>query len=116
MVMMMTTATAFTAVATPHALVLTVSHDLLFRQPPFAAALMPPFLFIDSLSSRLPFSPCVTPAADSPPSIGAQVNRRQAHSPSPHKTSAIVALTLGLTAVLQTPYARDCSVQMRANR
>jgi len=103
---MMTTTAAFTAVATPHALVLTVSHDLLFRQPPFAAALMPPFLFIDSLFSGLPFSPCVTPAADSPPSIGAQVNRRQAHSPSPHKTSAIVALTLGLTAVLQTPVMR----------
>src|SRR5580700_6426904 len=66
MVMMMTTTAAFTAVATPHALVLTVSHDLLFRQPPFAAALMPPFLFISSLSSRLPFSPCVTPAPDSP--------------------------------------------------
>jgi hypothetical protein len=33
MVMMMTTAATFTAVATPHALVLTVSHDLLFRQP-----------------------------------------------------------------------------------
>ena len=72
MVMMMTaTAAAFTAVATPHALVLTVSHDLLFRLPPFAAALMPPFLFIDSLFidslfSSLPFSPCVTPAADSP--------------------------------------------------
>ena len=47
MVMMMTTATTFTAVATPHALVLTVSHGLLFRQPPFAAALMPPFLFIE---------------------------------------------------------------------
>ena len=44
MVMMMTATAAFTAVATPHALVLTVSHDLLFRQPPFAAALMPPFL------------------------------------------------------------------------
>jgi hypothetical protein len=71
MVMMMTTTAAFTAVATPHALVLTVSHDLLFRQPPFAAALMPPFLFISSLSSRLPISPCVTHAADSPPSIGA---------------------------------------------
>jgi hypothetical protein len=67
MVMMMTT-TAFTAVATPHALILTVSHDLLFRQPPFAAALMPPFLFIrllfsDLLFSSLPFSPCVTHAA-----------------------------------------------------
>jgi hypothetical protein len=47
MVMMMTTATTFTAVATPHALVLTVSHGLLFRQPPFAAAPMPPFLFIE---------------------------------------------------------------------
>ena len=33
MVMMMTATTTFTAVATPHALVLTVSHDLLFRQP-----------------------------------------------------------------------------------
>ena len=71
MVMMMTTTAAFTAVATPHALVLTVSHDLLFRQPPFAAALMPPFLFIrllfsDLLFSILPFSPCVTLAADSP--------------------------------------------------
>jgi hypothetical protein len=60
MVMMMTATTTFTAVATPHALVLTVSHDLLFRQPPFAAALMPPFLFIS-----LPFSPCVTHAAGS---------------------------------------------------
>jgi hypothetical protein len=70
MVMMMTTAT-FTAVATPHALVvLTVSHDLLFRQPPFAAALMPPFLFIRLLFSCLTFSPCVTAAASSPPSIG----------------------------------------------
>jgi len=58
MVMMMTATAAFTAVATPHALVLTVSHDLLFRQPPFAAALMPPFLFITLLSS-----PCVTHAA-----------------------------------------------------
>jgi hypothetical protein len=44
------------AVATPHALVLTVSHDLLFRQPPsFAAALIPPFLLIALL-----FSPNVT--------------------------------------------------------
>jgi len=64
MVMMMTTTatTTFTAVATPHALVLTVSHDLLFRQPPFAAALMPPFLFIGLL---LPLSPHVTAAAGS---------------------------------------------------
>ena len=65
MVMMMTATTTFTAVATPHALVLTVSHDLLFRQPPFAAALMPPFLFISLLLSSLPFSPCVTHAAGS---------------------------------------------------
>jgi hypothetical protein len=62
-VMMVTT---FTAVATPHALVLTVSHDLLFRQPPFAAALMPPFVF-----TGLPFSPCVTNAAGLSPSFGA---------------------------------------------
>jgi hypothetical protein len=67
MMMMTATAAAFTAVATPHALVLTVSHDLLFRQPSFAAALMPPFLFMDSLFSSLPFSPCVTLAAGSPP-------------------------------------------------
>jgi len=70
MMMMPATTAAFTAVATPHALVLTVSHDLLFRQPPFAAALMPPFLFISlqfsgSLFSSLLFSPCVTPAAHS---------------------------------------------------
>jgi hypothetical protein len=64
MVMVMA-ATTFTAVATPHALVLTVSHDLLFRQPSFAAALMPPFLFIGLLFSSLPFSPCVTHAAGS---------------------------------------------------
>jgi hypothetical protein len=36
----------------------------------------------------------------------ARMNRRHAHSPSPHKTSAIAALTLGLTAVLQTPVMR----------
>jgi hypothetical protein len=65
MVMMMTATTTFTAVATPHALVLTVSHDLLFRQPPFAAALMPPFLFIGLLLSSLPFSPCVIHAPGS---------------------------------------------------
>jgi hypothetical protein len=70
MVMMVTAATTFTAVATPHALVLTVSHDLLFRQPPFAAALMPPFLFIRLLISGLPFSPCVTTVAGTPPSTG----------------------------------------------
>jgi hypothetical protein len=36
--MMVVAATAFTAVATPHALIiiLTVSHDLLFHQPLFA--------------------------------------------------------------------------------
>jgi hypothetical protein len=40
--------TTFTAVATPHALIiLTVSHDLLFRQPPSYAALMPPFLAVE---------------------------------------------------------------------
>jgi len=37
LVVMMVVATTFTAVATPHALViLTVSHDLLFHQPLFA--------------------------------------------------------------------------------
>jgi hypothetical protein len=46
-VMMVTT---FTAVATPHALILTVSHDLLFRQPPScAAAQAPPSPFIQVL-------------------------------------------------------------------
>jgi hypothetical protein len=77
-VMMVTT---FTAVATPHALVLTVSHDVLFRQPPFAAAPMPPFpftgllfssLLVSSLPvSSLPVSPCATNAAGPPPSFGA---------------------------------------------
>jgi hypothetical protein len=53
-VMMMIT--TFTAVATPHALVLPVSHGLLFRQPPsFAAALLPPFPFI-----ALPLSSSIT--------------------------------------------------------
>jgi hypothetical protein len=47
----------FTAVATPHALVLPVSHGLLFRQPQFAAALMPPFPFIEAKFSPK-FSPC----------------------------------------------------------
>jgi hypothetical protein len=44
------------AVATPHALIiLTVSHDLLFRQPPsFAATLWPPFLLTELPSHRLP--------------------------------------------------------------
>jgi hypothetical protein len=41
------------AVATPHALILTVSHDLLFRQPPsFAATLWPPFLLTELPSYR----------------------------------------------------------------
>jgi hypothetical protein len=112
MVMMTTTAAAFTAVATPHALVLTVSHDLLFRQPPFAAALMPPFLFIDLTVLK------ITDLTMRHSRRGfTAVNRRQARSPDPHKTSAIAALTLGLTAVLPNPrYARDCSLQMRANR
>jgi hypothetical protein len=65
LVVVMMVTTTFTAVATPHALVLTVSHDLLFRQPPFAAALMPPFLFIRLLISSLPFTPCVASATGS---------------------------------------------------
>jgi hypothetical protein len=73
MVMMMTTATTFTAVATPHALVLTVSHDLLFRQPSFAAALMPPFLFIGSLFSayRSHHAPLLPPIHRSEPPASA---------------------------------------------
>jgi hypothetical protein len=39
--------TTFTAVATPHALVLTVSHGLQFRQPPSYAALKPQFLAVE---------------------------------------------------------------------
>jgi hypothetical protein len=101
MVMMMTTTTAFTAVATPHALVLTVSHDLLFRQPSFAAALMPPFLFIGLLLSSLPFSPCVTHAAGSPQGTAGKCIRLTLNV-----SSAIAALTFGLTAVLQTPVMR----------
>jgi len=42
------------AVATPHALVLTVSHGLLFCQPPLcAAAWMPPFLTKNSVTIKL---------------------------------------------------------------
>jgi hypothetical protein len=93
MVMMMTT-TALTAVATPHALVLTVSHDLLFRQPPFAAALMPPFLFIGLLVLTMRHSCCRLTAAGKCIRLIFNV------------TSAIAALTLGLTAVLQTPVMR----------
>src|SRR5580692_9493800 len=93
MVMMMTT-TALTAVATPHALVLTVSHDLLFRQPPFAAALMPPFLFIGLLVLAIRHSCCRLTAAGKCIRLILNV------------TSAIAALTLGLTAVLQTPVMR----------
>ena len=50
-----------TAVATPHALVLTVSHDLLFRQPPCCAASMPPLLAVD-----LRFALNVIPNGDVP--------------------------------------------------
>jgi hypothetical protein len=41
-VLMMVTAATFTAVATPHALViiLTVSHDLLFHQPLFVSQII----------------------------------------------------------------------------
>jgi hypothetical protein len=113
MVMMMTTATTtFTAVATPHALVLTVSHDLLFRQPPFAAALMPPFLFIDSLFSGLPFSPCVTQCCRL-----TAVNRRQMHPINPQRILSNRSPHPRLDRGFANPrYARDCSVQMRANR
>jgi hypothetical protein len=113
MVMMMTTATTtFTAVATPHALVLTVSHDLLFRQPPFAAALMPPFLFIDSLFSSLPFSPCVTQCCRL-----TAVNRRQMHPINPQRILSNRSPHPRLDRGVANPrYARDCSVQMRANR
>jgi hypothetical protein len=45
---MMVTTTTLTAVATPHALVvLSVSHGLLFHQPPSWAALLPPFVSIE---------------------------------------------------------------------
>jgi hypothetical protein len=47
-ILVMVVTTTLTAVATPHALVvLPVSHDLLFRQPPSCAALVPPFLSIE---------------------------------------------------------------------
>jgi hypothetical protein len=113
LVMVMTTATTtFTAVATPHALVLTVSHDLLFRQPPFAAALMPPFLFIDSLFSGLPFSPCVTQCCRL-----TAVNRRQMHPINPQRILSNRSPHPRLDRGFANPrYARDCSVQMRANR
>jgi hypothetical protein len=98
MVMMKTT---FTAVATPHALVLPVSHGLLFRQPPsFAAALLPPFPFI-----ALPLSSSITnvigahrhkprsePRSEPPANASMQT--------SPNLSNA--ALTIGSAAVSHT--------------
>jgi len=94
---MMVTAT-FTAVATPHALILTVSHDLLFRQPPSCStALVPPFPFRRSLGR----------IEHQHPPVGASMQSRVNLNNT--------ALATGLTAVLPIPrYARDCLVQMRA--
>jgi len=96
--------TTFTAVATPHALILTVSHDLLFRQPlSCAAAPVPPF------SCRR-----------SPVRIKHQ-RRTGIHASEPagrRSHAALVltsAFTSGSTAVLPTPrYARNYTLQMRA--
>jgi hypothetical protein len=89
-VMMITT---FTAVATPHALVLPVSHGLLFRQPPsFAAALLPPFPFI-----ALPLSPSITNV------IGAYRNKPPANaSMQTSRNLCNAALTIGSAAVSHT--------------
>ena len=102
---MMVTAT-FTAVATPHALILTVSHDLLFRQPPSCAtALVPPFPFRRSLG-RIEHQHRAGIHAANPP-VGASMQSRVNLNNT--------ALATGLTAVLPIPrYARDCLVQMRA--
>jgi hypothetical protein len=104
---MMMTTTTFTAVATPHALVLTVSHGLLFRQPPScAAALLPPFLVTASkaLTER---HRC---RRHSP-----EVNRRQYICASLNVSSAMLPLPPVLRGVATPRYARDCSVRMRAN-
>jgi hypothetical protein len=80
-VVMMVMAT-FASVATAHALVLTVSHDLLFRQPPlFATAPMPP-LFIDCCSHRTSLSPALT-AVRRCELIRADVIKRWQMRPSP---------------------------------
>jgi hypothetical protein len=85
--------TTFTAVATPHELVLPVSHGLLFRQPPsFAAALMPPFPFI-----ALPLSSSITNV------IGAYRNKPPANaSMQTLRNLCNAALTIGSAAVSHT--------------
>jgi hypothetical protein len=56
------------AVATPHALILTVSHGLLFCQPPvIAAARVPPLLIEVSISTN-PHSPTPRTRGDESPS------------------------------------------------
>jgi hypothetical protein len=113
MVMMKTT---FTAVATPHALVLPVSHGLLFRQPPsFAAALMPPFPFIASpLSSSITIvigahrqEPRSEPRSEPPANASMQTSRNLSNA----------ALTIGSAAVSHTRrHARQGFVPwLRAN-
>jgi hypothetical protein len=102
---MMTTAFA---VATPHALILTVSHGLLFRQSPsFAAMLISPFLTTRPTFSSKPAVPgrfvecvrCIDAAIlgahRSEPRIGAAVNSS--------RNLNYTALTIGFTAVLRTP-------------
>jgi hypothetical protein len=107
MVMMKTT---FTAVATPHALVLPVSHGLLFRQPPsFAAALLPPFPFIalplSSSITNVIGAHCQKPRSEPPANASMQTSRNLSNA----------ALTIGSAAVSHTRrHARQGFVPTRA--
>jgi hypothetical protein len=107
MVLMKTT---FTAVATPHALVLPVSHGLLFRQPPsFAAALLPPFPFIalplSSSITNVIGAHCQKPRSEPPANASMQTSRNLSNA----------ALTIGSAAVSHTRrHARQGFVPTRA--
>jgi hypothetical protein len=98
LVVMMVMATTFTAaIATAHTLVvvLTVSHDLLFRQPPLCAtAPMPPLFSVAVLTVQLLFSLNVTLIRTH------RSEALQTHPCTRHETLANAALTIGITAVL----------------
>jgi hypothetical protein len=93
-VMMMVAATAaFTAVTTPHALILTVSHVLQFRQPLFA------FVELKLLTERHP------PIARTPPDA-IPASAMVVQYPRHYEILLAAALTTSLAAVLHTPRRR----------
>jgi len=114
------------AVATPHALVLTVSHGLLFCQPPsFAAAPTPPFLLTDNLCYDChPLSRRVVRAARSSKCISLVIGMYHRHVPSrvAHNRSRADVTNpqpcgshrLFCRGVEHPRHARDYSTPMRA--